>query len=167
MTRKLMILALIIPIAVLSAGFRTQQKILATDPRAQPPEERALQDRLPKAHDAVWNEFVKCKVGYNNRTGMYSISVTPEVKALSGKPLTASGWVMPLDGSDHTKHFLLTRRTPVCMFCPPGEPNEVVEVFTPNAVAWTDKLVTVTGPFSLISNGEKGMFFRISEAQVR
>jgi len=75
--------------------------------------------------------------------------------------------VLPLDGSDHTKHFLLTRRTPVCMFCPPGEPNEVVEVFSPRAIVWTDKLVTVTGPLSLINNGEKGMFFRISDAQVK
>jgi len=53
------------------------------------------------------------------------------------------------------------------MFCPPGEPNEVVEVFSPRAIVWTDKLVTVTGPLSLINNGEKGMFFRISDAQVK
>ena len=63
----------------------------------------------------------------------------------AGQAVTASGWVLPLDGSDQTKHFLLTRRTPVCMFCPPGEPNEVAEVISPTPITWTDKLVTVSG----------------------
>ncbi len=135
-------------------------------PGGQPAEERAAQDRLPQSHDVLWSKFVKCRVGYNNKTGMYSISVTPEVKAMAGQSVTASGWVLPLDGSDHTQHFLLTRRTPVCMFCPPGEPNEVAEVVTLRPVTWTDKLVTVTGLLSLVDNGEKGMFFKINAYSV-
>jgi len=119
------------------------------------------------AHDALWAKFLKCKVGYNEKSGMYSITVTPELKAMAGQPVVASGWVMPLDGSDQTKHFLLTRRTPVCMFCPPGEPNEVAEVVTLRPVAWTDKQVTVIGLLSLINNGEKGMFFRIDAYSVK
>lgn len=138
-----------------------------TVPTGQPPEERAMQDKLPKSNDLLWNKFVKCKVGYNNKSGFYSISVTPEVKALAGQTVTARGWVLPLDGSDHTKHFLLTRRTPVCMFCPPGEPNEVAEIFAPSPINWTNKLVTVIGPLSLINNGEKGMFFRINASAVK
>jgi len=110
---------------------------------------------------------VKCKVGYNSKTGIYSIAVTNEVKAMAGQAVTASGWVLPLDGSDQTKHFLLTRRTPVCMFCPPGEPNEVAEVVTLRPIEWTNKLVTVTGLLSLIDNGEKGMFFKIDAYQVK
>ncbi|HEY0265209.1 MAG TPA: DUF3299 domain-containing protein, partial [Rhizomicrobium sp.] len=102
-----------------------------------------------------------------NRSGLYSIAVTPEVKALAGTPVTVNGFVLPLDGSDHTRHFLLTRNTPVCMFCPPGEPNEVVEITAPKPIPWTDKIVTVTGPLALINNGEKGMFFQIAATQVR
>jgi hypothetical protein len=135
-------------------------------PGGQPAEERAAQDRLPQSHDVLWSKFVKCKVGYNNKKGIYSISVTPEVKAMAGQAVTASGWILPLDGSDHTSHFLLTRRTPVCMFCPPGEPNEVAEVVTLTPVTWTDKLVTVTGLLSMIDNGEKGMFFKIDAYSV-
>ena len=136
-------------------------------PGGQPAEERAAQNRLPQSHDVLWAKFVKCKVGYNQKNGIYAISVTPEVKAMAGQAVQASGWVLPLDGSDHTKHFLLTRRTPVCMFCPPGEPNEVAEVVTLSPVDWTDKMVTVTGLLSLINNGEKGMFFKIDAYSVR
>ncbi|HTQ14795.1 MAG TPA: DUF3299 domain-containing protein [Rhizomicrobium sp.] len=136
-------------------------------PHGQPADERAAQEHLPMAHDALWAKFLKCKVGYNEKSGMYSITVTPELKAMAGQPVVASGWVMPLDGSDQTKHFLLTRRTPVCMFCPPGEPNEVAEVVTLRPVAWTDKQVTVIGLLSLINNGEKGMFFRIDAYSVK
>ena len=105
--------------------------------------------------------------GLQQPSGMYSIAVTPGVRAMAGHTVTAHGWVLPLDGSDHTSHFLLTRRTPVCMFCPPGEPNEVAEIYAPHPIVWTDKLVTVTGPLSLINNGEKGMFFRINATAVK
>ena len=154
-------------VALFVAGADVQCAFAASDFYGQPADERALQDTLPKSNDLLWAKFVKCKIGYNDKTGIYSIAVTPEVKAMAGQTVTARGWVLPLDGSDHTRHFLLTRRTPVCMFCPPGEPNEVAEVFAPRAIVWTDKLVTVTGALSLINNGEKGMFFRINATSVK
>jgi ABC-type uncharacterized transport system ATPase subunit len=56
----------------------------------------------------------------------------------------------------------------VCMYCycPPGQPNEVVEVLSPKAIEWTDKITTVTGKLSLINDGEKALFFKIENAQV-
>jgi len=87
------------------------------------------------------------------------------VKAMSGQIIRASGFVLPLDGSDMTKHFLLTRRTPVCFFCPPGEPNEVMEVRSKKAIAWTDDIVTMSGQFKLINDGEKGVFFALFDAE--
>ncbi len=167
MIRKMLTLAFVVPAFLLSAGFRLQQKILSTDPNAQPADERALQDRLPKAHDALWSKLLDSNVAYDNRTGIYSITVSPQIRALANRRVTAMGWVLPLDGSDHTRHFLLTRRTPVCMFCPPGEPNEVAEVVSPTAIPWTDKLVTVNGVFNLVNNGEKGIFFKIDASSVR
>ena len=164
MNRTIRLIAL--PALLSLCGMQKQHTVLA-QPAGQPADERALQDTLPKAPSPLWLKFVKCKIGYNNRTGLYSISVTPEVRALAGQVVTLNGFVMPLDGSDHTKHFLLTRRTPVCMFCPPGEPNEVAEIVAPHTIVWTDKVVTVTGPMRLINNGEKGMFFRIDATEVR
>ncbi len=156
----------IIPLLLLLGGMRPETKILQ-QPIGQPADERAAQAALPKSHSPVWAEFMKCKIGYNNQNGLYSIAVTPEVKALAGTSVTVNGFVLPLDGSDHTKHFLLTRNTPVCMFCPPGEPNEVVEIVAPKPIEWTEKIVTVTGPLTLINNGEKGMFFKIVATAVK
>ena len=158
---------LVLPLAgLLLTGMREEKYVLKTPP-GQPADERAAQNRLPMSLNPIWQKFLACKVGYNNKNGLYSITLTPEVKALVGKTVSLNGFILPLDGSDHTKHFLLTRRTPVCAFCPPGEPNEVVEIVSPKAVLWTEKMVTVTGPVSLINNGEKGMFFRISAMAVQ
>jgi hypothetical protein len=162
-----MLKLLLMPLIFLAAGGFRQQKIVLPQPIGQPPDERAAQMTLPKSQSPAWEKFLQSKVSYNNRTGMYSIAVTPDVKAMAGQSITVNGFVLPLDGSDHTSHFLLTRNTPVCMFCPPGEPNEVVEVVSPHPVAWTDKVVTVTGPLTLINNGEKGMFFKIAANAVR
>jgi hypothetical protein len=162
----------VLPLLLLTGGMNTQtvmrtQNIVLSQPVGQPADERAAQDALPKSQSPVWLKFLKCKTGYNDKTGLYNINDTPEVRALAGHRITINGFVLPLDGSDHTQHFLLTRRTPVCMFCPPGEPNEVVEVESPYPIVWTDKIVTVTGPLTLINNGEKGMFFRIVATAVR
>lgn len=156
------VLAIMLLSGIVQAGTAA-----AAAPSGQPADERAVQNKLPHAQSPLWAKFLASKVRYNNRTGLYSIAVTPEVKALAGKPVTVSGFVLPLDANDHTSHFLLTRNTPVCMFCPPGEPNEVVEVIAPHPILWTDKIVSVTGPLKLINNGEKGMFFQITATAVR
>lgn len=136
-------------------------------PAVQPTEEAAAQKWLPKAQDELWTKLAKCKVDYDFKSGIYTIHVTPEIKALDGKAITVRGFVLPMDGSDRTKHFLVSRNTPVCMFCPPGDPNEVVEVRAARAVDWTDKIVAVTGRLSLINEKEQGLFFRIDDAQVK
>lgn len=158
---------LLLPLAVLLlTGMREEKYVLKTPP-GQPSDERAAQNRLPMSLNPIWQKFLACKIGYNAKTGLYSIALTPDVKALAGKVVSLNGFVLPLDGSDRTKHFLLTRRTPVCAFCPPGEPNEVVEIVSPKAIPWTEKMVTVTGPVNLINNGEKGMFFKITATAVQ
>lgn len=160
--RKLLVIA---PAAFFLCGVFSDA--FASSPIGQPADERAAQSHLPHAQSPVWAKFLTSKVSYNNHTGLYSIAVTPAVKDLAGKPITISGFVLPLDANDHTSHFLLTRNTPVCMFCPPGEPNEVVEVISPHPILWTDKIVSVTGPLKLINNGEKGMFFQVAATDVR
>ena len=154
------------PLLLLTGAMQVQTKVLSV-PIGQPPEERAAQMQLPRSQNPIWLKFARCKIGYNNHSGLFNIAVTPEIKAMAGKPITLNGFVLPLDGSDMTRHFLLTRNTPVCMFCPPGQPNEVVEVIAPQPIPWTDKMVTVTGPLTLINNGEKGMFFRIVASAVK
>lgn len=136
-------------------------------PSARPPNEMAAQKALPKVRDELWGKISKSTVDYNERDGTYSIRLTPELRALDGTVVTLRGFVLPMDGSDQTRHFLISRNTPVCMFCPPGEPNEVVEVRADRAVAWTNKIVSVTGHFKLINDQEKALFFRIENAAAK
>lgn len=131
----------------------------------QPPQERALQDRLPQARGPVWTQLMACRVGFDDRNGLYSIRLTNDVRALAGTRVTLQGFVLPLDGSDRPKLFLLTRRTPTCFFCPPGEPNEYVEVIADRATPWTERMITVTGTLQLVDDREKGVFFRLVGAR--
>lgn len=139
----------------------------ALTPTGRFADEVAAQKLLPKVHDPLWTQFVKCDVSYDNNNGAYSIKLTPEVKALDGKTVTLRGFILPLDASDRTSHFLLTRNTPVCLYCPPGEPNEVVEVTSPHGIEWTKSIVTVTGKLELIQNNEQALFFKIKASQAK
>ncbi|MDA8229782.1 MAG: DUF3299 domain-containing protein [Magnetospirillum sp.] len=154
---------LLLPLAFLLEGFQVQT---STEPVPyQAPGERAAQDKLPQSKNPLWGQLAHCAVHFNNKTALYGISISPEVKAMDGQTVTANGFVLPLDGSDKTRHFLLTKRTPVCMFCPPGEPNEVIEVTSKHPVDWTDDLVTLRGRFVLVNNGEKAIFFALRDAE--
>ena len=155
-------LLLILPLFLLVAGFK--ETTMVKPKPDQPLDERAAQDALPHSTNPLWGQLAKCAVKFDERTGMYSIGLTPDVKGLNGKSLDANGFVLPLDGSDETRHFLLTKRTPVCLFCPPGEPNEVIEVRSKKPIAWKEDLVTMKGRFTLVNDGEKGVFFALTDA---
>jgi hypothetical protein len=128
--------------------------------------ERQAQNALPQSKNPLWTKLGKCRVDYDQRKGIYSIDVTEDVKALNGQTIDANGFILPLDGADKTKHFLLAKRTPVCQFCPPGEPNEVIEVKSKKALDWVDDPVTLKGKFTLINDGEKGVFFLLEDAEL-
>jgi len=134
----------------------------APDPLAgETRQERVVQRSLPKAGDALWRVLHTTKVSEDSRTGFYMAVHPPQVRALNGKTLAVSGFMMPIEQAPETRHFLLSRYTPVCFFCPPGEPNEVIEVRTRKPLKAGYDLVKVTGVFGLADNGEKGLFFRL------
>lgn len=53
------------------------------------------------------------------------------------------------------------------MYCTPGQPNEVVDVRIKRAIAWTENIVAVTGKLKLMNDGEKALFFKIENAEVK
>ena len=127
--------------------------------------ERQAQAALPQSHSPLWQTLGKCKVDFDTQSGIYSIVLTDAVKAMNGQQVEANGFMLPLDGSDKTRHFLLSRRTPVCLFCPPGDPNEVIEVKSAKTLRWVDAAITVKGRFVLVNDGEKGVFFLLEDAE--
>lgn len=137
----------------------------------QPTDERSAQDGLPQSKDEMWSKFLKCKVHLDKKNYTYSIDYTPEIKELEGKEITISGFVLPLESEEKFNHFLISKRTPTCFFCPPGEPNEIIEVFTNKKITWEDGLTTVTGKFGFTkgieANPELGLFFQLKNADVK
>jgi hypothetical protein len=123
--------------------------------------ERALQQTLPQSGDPIWRLLRTTKIIEDERTGYYSAVHPPAVRALDGKTVTITGFMLPIEQEVQTRHFLVSRYTPVCFFCPPGDPNEVVEVRTLNPRPAGYDMVKVTGVFSIADNGEKGLFFRL------
>lgn len=129
--------------------------------------ERAAQSKLPQGRAALWGTLRTTKITADDDAGIFKASHQPAVRALVGKAVSLPGFIMPLDAATRGTHFLLSKYTPVCAFCPPGEPNEVVEVRTATPIAFTTKLVTVTGRFGLENDGDKGLFFQMTGAAVR
>ncbi|MFO1435741.1 MAG: DUF3299 domain-containing protein [Gammaproteobacteria bacterium] len=149
-------------VAVGLCGFGTQ-KTAAT---GQPAGERQAQDGLPQSHDNIWDAFGKCAVHLDEQKYIYSIEFTPEVKALEGKKISVAGFMLPLEMEEKFTHYLLSKRTPTCPFCPPGEPNEIVEVFSKDPVEWEEGIVTITGVMKFTDKSENGMFFQMNDGQM-
>lgn len=129
--------------------------------------ERAVQAKLPQGHSALWATLRTTRIRADDARGIFTATHSPAVKALVGQNVTLSGFINPLDTATRGTHFLLSKYTPVCAFCPPGEPNEVVEIRTGRPVVFSAKLVSVTGKFGLENNGDNGLFFQMSGAAVR
>ncbi|WP_375381881.1 DUF3299 domain-containing protein [uncultured Sphingomonas sp.] len=129
--------------------------------------ERSAQAKLPQARSPLWSTLRTTRISEDDARGIFKADHPPAVKALVGRTVTLSGFVMPLDALTSGSHFLLSKYTPVCAFCPPGEPNEVVEVRTSRLIAYGARQVAVTGRFGLENNGDNGLFFQMSNAEVR
>ena len=134
--------------------------------QAQEPGERAAQARLPQGKGAVWATLRQTKIGVDEARGLFTATHPASVRALAGKTISLAGFILPLDAEAKGTHFLLSKYTPVCAFCPPGEPNEVVEVRSARPITFSPQLVTVTGTFALENKGENGLFFQMNGANV-
>ena len=131
----------------------------------QSTEERQAQKTLPKAQDQIWQLLGQTKVRYDEKKQRYNASIPADVKALAEQTVTVSGFMLPLEPTEKFRHFILSKRTPTCAFCLPGEPNEVIDVWLEKPTGWDEGLVKITGTFVLISDQDMGMFFQIKEGK--
>jgi len=130
----------------------------------QPSEERKVQDALPQSRDPIWKLLGKTVIHLDKKAWRYSADIPPEVKDLVGKQVTITGFVLPLEDTEKFTHFLISKRTPTCSFCPPGEPSEIVDVVLEKPMKWDQDAVTVVGIFGLMENEELGLFFKLDKA---
>jgi hypothetical protein len=128
-------------------------------------DESFKESRLPESNDEMWTILGKTKILVDEEKWTYSAIHPQEVKDLKGKTITISGFMLPLEPTEKFRHFLLSKQIPTCPFCPPGEPNEVIEVYAKKPTRWIEDMTTYSGTFVLINDGEKGLFFRMIEAE--
>jgi hypothetical protein len=165
MSRAFSKLVFIAVALVMVSAFTTQKAPPASS--SQPPEERAAQDALPQSHDPIWTTLLHTKIHVNEKRGLYSATYPPDVKALDGKQITITGFMLPVETTETFKHFILAKRTPTCPFCPPGEPNEIVDVWLDKKIDYSEKLLTITGTFGFMNNQQFGMFFKLTHAALK
>lgn len=140
----------------------------ADDPlAAELANEREAQLDLPKADDPLWGKLRQTRIAIDERSQLYTAVHPAAVRSLAGTTVTVKGYMMPLESTDRTTHFIISPYTPVCFFHPPAEPNEVIEVRTDRPIEAGYNLVEVTGVLQLANDGEKGLFFVISEGSAR
>ena len=92
--------------------------------------------------------------------------VFPEaVKALNGKRVRVSGFMMPLENASRQKHFVLLAYPPGCPFHTHALPNQFIEVRadTPFPVE-IEQAIVVEGQLELTGLDESGIFYRLKAA---
>ena len=133
----------------------------------QPTEERIAQESLPQSHAQLWDTLIKTKIHVDEKKGLYSATYPPEVKALDGKMVTITGFMLPVETTVKFKHFILAKRTPTCPYCPPGEPNEIIDIWLDKNTEYTENLLTITGTFGFMNNQQFGMFFKLTNGKLQ
>jgi hypothetical protein len=116
------------------------------------------------ADDPRWSQFRGVAVKTDLKKGVATAIFPPELLAANGKVMDIGGYIVPLEASPDSSHFLLTRRLTGCPFCPPNEANEAVEVFTASKVHYVQHQVFIRGRLKLVESSDAGLFFQFREA---
>ncbi len=88
----------------------------------------------------------------------------PAVKALAGKRIKVSGYMLPLENSDKQSHFVLLAYPPDCPFHLNPNPMQFIEVRTKSPVAVSYDVKTIEGVLTLHGEDEQGVFYRFTHA---
>jgi hypothetical protein len=113
--------------------------------------------------NALWPVLKKTKLTMD-ASGAIRAAFVPEVLALANKPMAITGFILPIETTTHYQHFILSRYSPECPFCPSGGPSEVIEVFSSAPIAPTSAMVGMKGMFTVQNDMARGMFYRMDHA---
>jgi hypothetical protein len=88
----------------------------------------------------------------------------PAVKALAGKRIKVSGYMLPLQNSDKQTHFVLLAYPPDCPFHLNPAPMQFIEVRSRTPVPVSYDVKVIEGKLSLHGEDEQGVFYRFTDA---
>ena len=121
---------------------------------------------LKHQDDMRWLDFHDAQVAADRAAGHYTARFSAMLMKMDGHDLVITGYMLPVGTAIDTTHFVLTRRSATCPFCPPNEPTEAIEVFSQRFVRPTQAPITVQGRLHLVASSDQGLFFRIDAARI-
>ncbi len=112
---------------------------------------------------ALWN--LLRNVTYKATNIFYEAHFSDELQALEGQEVSLKGFIIPLEESLESTHFVLSYFPYAsCFFCGGSGPESVVEVHAQKPVAFTDKPVVIRGILRLNSDDPEQLFFALDDA---
>ncbi|QYE37273.1 DUF3299 domain-containing protein (plasmid) [Polymorphobacter sp. PAMC 29334] len=122
--------------------------------------------QLDHEDDLQWVGFNDAKVVADAQRGVYTATFSTTLAKMNNVALSISGYMLPIEATTHSAHFIITRRLTGCQFCPPNEPTEAIEVFANSPVDYRQTIVTVAGRLKLVRESSQGLFYRLEGAKV-
>lgn len=149
--------------AMPAAAFMQEQP--APEDALKPP---PLTDYLPADAASMWDVLATTQEANETRDdGIWIVPVfSDSVKAMDGKVIRVTGFMFPVDAGERHSYFLLQPRPPHCPFCFNVGANQVIEVRLDMAVAYTTQPITLEGALTLVSDDERGIFYRMDAARM-
>lgn len=127
-----------------------------------------LTDYLPEDAAAMWDRLATTiETSETRDDGIWIVPVFSDtVKALDGKIIRVTGFMFPVEAGERHSYFLLQPRPPHCPFCFNVGANQVIEVRLDMAIAYSSMPLTLEGALTLVSDDERGIFYRMDAARV-
>ena len=121
---------------------------------------------LDHQDDLRWTFFHGTEIKADEARGVYTAVFPRDLRAENGIRFSITGYMLPIETTTTSPHFVLTRRSTGCPFCPPNEPTEAIEIFATRAVPYVQLPVTVEGILRLVPSSAAGLFFKLENAKV-
>ena len=117
-------------------------------------------------NDPIWDVLNAAQVTANSARGEYLATFPAALRDRDNHPLRIAGFILPLEPSSQSAHFMLVRRNTGCPFCPPNAPTEALEVFSQKPVRYTGEEIVMTGRLKLVSASAEGLFYQLQDAEI-
>lgn len=114
----------------------------------------------------VWPLLYQVAYTTNQTTGELIPVFSAQVQQLHGKEIVVPGYLVPYQNNTlKSDHFMLSS-TPLnaCFFCGVGGPETALEVFSKDAVRYTDKPVELRGRLELNATDPARLIYLLKDA---
>jgi membrane dipeptidase len=91
---------------------------------------------------------------------------TGRADLFDGAEVEISGWIAPIEVSEHHDYFLLVEEPMCCLGCLPSNPSACVEVFAARAISSTGHSVGLAGQWRGLIDDPAGWRYQLREARL-